>query len=77
MRQADEFPLFGELSKTFHETLIADLEARADAFARARLGRLTEQREDLHRKRIAGRKFGSIGREPEIGSRFCIRQFQR
>ena len=48
--------LFAELSKTFNDPLIADLKTRAEAFGGARLGRLAKQREDLFRKRIAGRQ---------------------
>ena len=77
LSQARDFALIDELTESFDETLIADLKTGADALGRARLGGLAEQSEDLLGKRIAGRNFGSIGREPQIGSRFCIRQFQR
>jgi hypothetical protein len=72
-----DLPLLGELSKTFHKTLIPDLKSGADALGRARLGGLAEQSKNLLGKRIAGCKFGRIGREFQIGSRFGIHQFQR
>ena len=66
-----------ELTKTFDETLIADLKSGADAFGRSWLGRLAEQREDLSRKRIGRRKLRSIGfgYQFQIWSRFRVCQF--
>ena len=72
MRQADDLPLLGKVSKTFHEALIADLKAGAAAFGCAWLGRLAEQSEDVLGKGIAGHEFGRIVCELQIGSRFRI-----
>ena len=47
--------LLDELTKSFDETLIADLQTRADAFGRARLGRLAKKHEDLLGKGIVRR----------------------
>ena len=49
--------LLDELTKSFDETLIADLQTGADGFGRAWLGRLAKKGEDLLGKRIVRRQF--------------------
>ena len=69
--------MIAELAKTFHQTLIADLQTGADAFGGAWLASWSEQSQDLIRKRVARHSLESMGYQSQIRPWFPLGQFQR